>query len=819
MHALISGQAEIAVLIQGNKLRPLYLEGEKFHDLLSDHAIPYLFAGATDLVELKGLSQEEVRSQLERSSRCDRSLQFFLILLDECEDATTRALAAECLEEILADYSTYSFLSNRMYMAPLPSNVSIHNVKSLIKDAFQVLRSLLEKLEKYQGHINSCRKAWEDLSSEMFADKEARQIFECALIEAGLFRQFAEAADDPDKFDEVRFYALKELGYLTNHREIIQEWSRSFRPKRAQTRVLSETLRGKVKELPEEERPFYKRVSGHDAFENVKKQKLAIVTLIQGGEREKALRYIEQLVASQLKNGGAEFAVKSLCDLAQEAKEVFDHLLQLELARRAVELVPTDGWACGQLGDAYFCLNRYNEAWDFFERASQNGERAFAQNGFARILKEQGKFDKALETYEAVISEFPEHVTSWCGRAEVLRDMWQLESALTAYEEAINRFPDQRVPRCGRAAVLKEMGRLDEALSMYQATIRELGDNPVPHAGQADVLMNMGRLEEALEAYERTIERFPREVVPRCGRAQVLKEMGRLEEALRAYEEIVIEFKQENIPLSGRAEVLKEMGRHEEALQAYEEAIEKFPLAVVPRCGRAAIFEKQGFLEEALQAYDQTIAQFPYEIVPWSGRAEILKELGKFEEALQAYDKIIQRNPNDKRVRHSRAAIFVVLGRYGEAEALLPVEQPHTLNEWVAYHIRGMMYLKQGNISAALEVFQNGVQHIPWANEKRYFKAALAVAKLHQNKFRDALIQITDTEPLAEVLKIHAFGGLGKRQDAKQVYGRLEVECPLNLIVLRDELGRRYAGAAGNPEHSEDWVFQEECRLILLRAA
>jgi len=823
MNALISGQAGVAVLIQGDTVTSYTLDDPEVMVLQSSSAVPYLFADATDVTELKGLSQAEVLAQLETAWRKDRILQLTLILLDAGDDQETRIAAAECLDELLNVQGLEEFLFNRMCMAPLPELADLAGARRYATDGrLSRVVSMLSRLEEDQHHITRCRLAWDNLPPELFKSSDAERAFESAAVTAGVFRRFAEAGADLKGFDSALFESLKDLRALPNFRQILSCWTKLFRPERAELKIrdFKDELKASPLEDQEKSNSKFKRISADEALDNVKKQKAAIIQQIKRGNIQGARRYVEQLIESQLKQGETKYAAMSLCDLAQQAKDASDHSFQLELTKKAVEIQPTDAWAWGQLGDAHFCLDQYDMALRCFNLAEQHGEAAYAHVGRARILRGQGALEKSLAAYTKAAEDFPAVLSPWLGRAEVLRDMWRFDEALAVYEEAINKFPHERVPRCGRAAVLKELGRLEESLHVYESNISGFPSDHISYAGRADVLKNIGRLEDALEAYRDAIARFPDEVVLRNGQAGVLREMGKLPEALQAYDEIIASFRRNDFTYCGRAEVLKDMRRFDDARRAYDEAIEQFPGTVVALCGRSAVLEKEGNLKDALQSYDQAILKFPREIVPWSGRAEVLKELGNLEDALKAYEKILQRNPIDKRVRFSKAAIFVAMGRYDEAEALLPHGEPQSRDEWVAYHIRGMIHLRKGNFEHAIEVFQSGLQRNPWFLERRYFKSALAIANFMKSKFRESLIELgDDREPLTEVLRIHAFGALGEREHAKQAFHRVKSHCPAALIPLRDELANRYVFVANGRKDSDSWVIEEECRVILLRAA
>jgi hypothetical protein len=63
---------------------------------------------------------------------------------------------------------------------------------------------------------------------------------------------------------------------------------------------------------------------------------------------------------------------------------------------------------------------------------------------------------------------------------------------------------------------------------------------------------------------------------------------------------------------------------------------------------------------------------------------------------------------------------------------------------------------------------------------------------------------------------MHAFGALGEISEAQQASDRLTVVRLPTVIVLREELSERYLSQGyARARHSDDWVFDQECRLVL----
>jgi tetratricopeptide (TPR) repeat protein len=291
-----------------------------------------------------------------------------------------------------------------------------------------------------------------------------------------------------------------------------------------------------------------------------------------------------------------------------------------------------------------------------------------------------------------------------------------------------------------------------------------------------------------------------------------------MDEALQEYHSTVRDFPRDVVARTGRAEVLKALGRLDEALQEYDSTVRDFPHNVVARNGRAEVLKALGRLDEAFQEYDSTVRDFPHNVVARTGRAEVLKAQGSLEGALQEYEHTLQVFPNDAVARNGKASVLVLLERCEEALTLLPETTPRTESDWVAFHIRGMIALKRGDLGRAIEIFERGIRENPWVLNRSYFSSALAVARLRKKEFRQAAESVAeDLTPISDVVRIHAFGALGESARAQKACDRLQVFRLPILVVLREALSERYLSRAGAPVwQSDDWIFDQECRLLLV---
>lgn len=825
MEALVSGVAARVVFIDGEAVSYIEADHPETRIPATRDAIPYLLLDAHDVQRLKATNEDEAFRCLLRKFNEDRGLRMLQVVLDPREDFELRREAAISLNEILDNSDVKETISNWAFSTPFPYEVSSSDITGSSFDEFPELFELLVTLSDHQEDIIQFSRAWELVSNSYFSDPSERNRFEFAAIGRGVFRKLVEASGDPVASNAAVFDCYLRLGDQTNYRQIISAWTRGVatrqtRQQALRVRVERETSARRgvsaLTSLPTE-------TSGFVSYQSTLRQQEGIKAQLKRGDLNRARRFADQLINWQVQTGGARYAAMSLCALAQEARAFRYYSIQIEWLRRAIELAPEDGRAHGQAGDAYLALFRLDEAYTAYTNAVRFGQEAFGIRGIAKVLQAGGRLDEALDVCTKARDQFPNDPEAYRTGAiysEILRDMWKLDEALASYEALLAQYPYEPVIWCGRAAVLKDMGRLFDALDAYSSTIKQFSNEPVAYGGRADVLKDLGRLDDALAAYDDAISKFPENPIFMCGRADVLRSMGNYDAALTAYADAEKSFPYEPVAFTGYADVLKDKGNLEEALAHYDEAVSKFPQDVRCRTGRANVLRAAGKFADALQAYDRNVRDFPYDLFSLCGRAYLLKELAQYDEALKAFDAVIERRKDYAFANYAKAAIYVIMDRFVEAQALLPDAVPQTSAEWVAFHVRGMIYLKQDRLDEALDIFTKGSLQTPFYREQKYFENALAATKIRMKKFQEAVKIVHGAEgAIAHLLQIHSYSELGLREAAATAYAAVNDNLPPSVVMLRDELGARYNITGRRATQSAGWIFEKEMEVLLQAAA
>lgn len=826
MDAIISAKAGVAIFLQGNEASVI-----KINDLMTEISFPivslrHLLDGANDAKKIKNSTKDKSIALLQKEFNKQRALTMVLIMLDDKEDDETIKLSVECLSDFFTDKDVFCHVENTLYSNALPESANLYRAKEFSK-TIDGLFSIFNSIDNYSDEINFYKKRWDILSVDLFDEPTDKIKCEECLSVSGAFKDLVLAESDYNKFSLAYVKCVTAAKSFRNGKIIIDNWLKDLMPSKVKKNIDIKALIASYKDTQRDiyDYNFKKKLTPHKAFENALKQKSAIIPLLKAGDWAKTRRYVEDLISSQLISSDPEHITKSLCDLSQHAKHVNNFSLQLELAKRAIEIKNDDAWSNCQVAESYFCLNQFDNAIEYFRRAEAYGEHEYAQNGYARILKAQGKIDEAIEAYKKLIADYGNSTYIANCYAETLRDAWKINEALSVYDRSITNLLCDSTTYCGKASLLKSIGRLDEALSLFEFARDTCNDSHYVGCGIADIYKIKGDYGRALAEYDKVIKKFPDEIMPKVSRANIHKLDGNLQLALEEYQVISLEFPHDTSSKEGQAEVYKEMKEYDRALRIYNDVITKQPMSMRARNGRANIFKCLGRYSDALQAYDENVKDSPYDIVSWSGRADILKQLGDLDEAINAYRYISDVNPYDHRASYSMAAIYVAKGDFNLALKLLPNSPPQTKEEWFAYHVRGMVYIKSGDIDKAISFYTDALNDVPYYNISVMFKNALAVIGLRKSENKSdtegaiSYIGTNQNDYLKNVLQIHAYGKLGQIYKAEEAYVKSEINCPPFIMSLRDELAAKYINNSSKIINFADWVFHRECDAILLDAA
>ena len=140
------------------------------------------------------------------------------------------------------------------------------------------------------------------------------------------------------------------------------------------------------------------------------------------------------------------------------------------------------------------------------------------------------------------------------------------------------------------------------------------------------------------------------------------------------------------------------------------------------------------------------------------------------------------------------------------------------LRNLVALHVRGMILLKQGLLDEAVHIFERGIRENPRRIHQKYFRSALAMARIRLREFDKAAEEVSEQRTvMSNVVQLHAYGALGDIERAKEALNRLQENRRPKVVRLRDALAQRFISPmVGQPQPSDEEIFEQECELLLV---
>jgi tetratricopeptide (TPR) repeat protein len=401
--------------------------------------------------------------------------------------------------------------------------------------------------------------------------------------------------------------------------------------------------------------------------------------------------------------------------------------------------------------------------------------------------------------------------------ADALKQNQQLERALAVYDEVSVEYPDDSFAKCGKAEVLRDLNKPNEALACYEDTITKHPDDAVAKNGKAEVLRDLNRLPEALACYEDTLKAHPDNAVAKCGKAEVLRDLNKLDDALACYEDTLKTHPTAAVAKNGKAEVLRDLNKLDDALDCYEDTLKAHPDDIFAKNGKAEVLRDLDKLPEALACYEDTLKTHPADAVAKNGKAEVLRDLNRLEEALACYEDTLKSHPDNAIAKNGKANVLALLKRFDEALAELP-SVPNTTQDWIGYHMRGMILLKLGRRKEASDIFDQGMRALLPRRIMQYFRSASAIRLLREGKGTEALKLLPEIggghlRCVVPLLRAHALGLAGDVSACRSTVNSLLRYRQPSLLAVATEVQDRFVNKTAR--HSTEWLFEREEELAM----
>ena len=279
----------------------------------------------------------------------DSALRLFQVALDFQEDISLAADAMDALEPILENDEMLSFLRNYVFAIPMEIP-TYHEQPPAAWVKFRISFDLLKQVMFGQSYIRAIRVAWDTVAKEHFTTPLSKLQAEKLFVDCGAFFDIFQTVIGRSKRDNLTINLLIAGASVYGCRELTKAWLDALELQKEQKEPY---LSVHFQSVLEADRSRYSTESEGDPsagtdwekFRRVKAEQAAIVERMKGRDWHNVERFTDRLVSRQIKDGDAEFAAKTLCALAQEAKRLGESSLQLKWSLRATEIFDDDPWS------------------------------------------------------------------------------------------------------------------------------------------------------------------------------------------------------------------------------------------------------------------------------------------------------------------------------------------------------------------------------------------------------------------------------------------------------------------------------------------
>ena len=274
----------------------------------------------------------------------------------------------------------------------------------------------------------------------------------------------------------------------------------------------------------------------------------------------------------------------------------------------------------------------------------------------------------------------PETPASLAKKAEGLAASGKYEDALDAYEAALGLDRNHLPSLLGRGSCLTRLNRKAEALDVYKGILRNDARNFAAHRMIVRIYADERRWRECHEAVGELLRLRPNDAAALEMKGDALTNLGRRPEALAAYEEAAaldpknanlrqkIEEVRVDVPgLLSRALIASASGNYTQALSLFDDILEVEPSNVNALIGKAVAYRRSGKPQEAVNCLDLVLGVQPNNASALLNRGNILLAEGDLEGALDAFDHLTQLYPNDEEAWSAQGDVLVKMGREDDA--------------------------------------------------------------------------------------------------------------------------------------------------------
>jgi protein O-GlcNAc transferase len=399
--------------------------------------------------------------------------------------------------------------------------------------------------------------------------------------------------------------------------------------------------------------------------------------------------------------------------------------------------------------------------------------------------EDEGRFQDALERYDAAIRLAPKLARAHLNRGNALLALGHPEAASGAYATALVHDPDYSAAyyNLGNAYVRsnrredalvayrralaltsdfadaevalgglhEEFGQREEAVARYRRALQINPAYAVVHGNLGNVLQDLGQVEEAIVCFRRALELDPQLDMARFGLGNALQGLGQSEDAVVSFRRVLQSNPDFALAHGNLGNALQALGKNDEAIECYRRALQIAPHEAVIQINLANALRSGGKIHESLAIFRRAVEIAPDLAIAHYNLGNALNDLAQKQEAVASYRNALRLDPNLVNAHWMLGNLLMEDGHLQEALAcyrrMLEIEPRNAM----AHNNMGNVFKRLGQLPDAVASYQLALEINP----------DLAAAHSNLLYIYNALADQTPATLLAEA---RLFGELAARQ-------------------------------------------------------
>lgn len=249
------------------------------------------------------------------------------------------------------------------------------------------------------------------------------------------------------------------------------------------------------------------------------------------GRYEEAIDYYDR--ALKIKDDHETWCNKgnilAVLNLDKEAIDCYD---------RALKIKPDYYEALDKRGDL---LRKLRESKQLDRRSKSKRLIEFTAHLYrGNELKDLGKYEEAILSYDRALEIDPDYHEAWVNRGNALVNLREYEKAIASYDRAIEINPNDFYVWNSRGYTLRMLEQYEEAIASFDRAIEINPNNFYAWDYRGYVLVKLEQYENAIASSDRAIEIKRNDPRTWDNRGYVLANLGRYEEGIKSHQKALV---------------------------------------------------------------------------------------------------------------------------------------------------------------------------------------------------------------------------------------------------------------------------------------